>query len=394
MRPITTGFPTVDAALGGLITGDNVVWLSDDPELYRRLVHGFVGAAMEGTSSRGLYVDLGEGLLAGRADVERVDATVGSRWRSAAVLADELERRVRTDPPAFLVIDPLTRTGPRWPADTVARFFERICPAMLQAGVTAYWCVDAGHGRTLVEHIRQITQCLLDVRDGRMRVLKAEGRPDSLLGISYRLHVADAADHVPAGEVPAGDTVTVSSAPAGGRLARGLVALRAQLHLTQQELAAIAGVTPSAVSQAEAGTRGLSLDTVMTIADRLGMPIDRLLGGTTPRGYRLARHDRARRLPGDTVTALAGDSTVGLRAYLVELRDTEWAAPPFEHHGVAAVAVQRGLVQLDLADDRPVLRAGDTLLAEDAPVRAWRRLRHEPATCFWFVRDEGVPAVL
>ena len=381
MLPVTTGFPTVDAALGGLITGDNVVWLSDDPEPFHTLVHGFADAASAAGAGRGLYVDFGEGLLAGRADTDCLDASVGAPWRTAAALTDELERRVRADPPAWLVVGPLTRSGPRWNADTVSRFFERICPAMLQAGVTAYWCVGSGHGRQLVEHIRQITQCLLDVTADRMRVLKAEGRPDALLGISYHLHV-DAG------------MVTATSAPARGRLARGLLALRSQLHLTQHELADVAGVTPSAISQAEAGNRGLSLDTVMTIADRLGMSMDRLLTGVTPRGYRLARHDRTRRLTDGGAAVLAGDAAVGLRAYLVELDGPDWEAPPFEHRGVAAVAVHRGLVQVDIADDRPVLRAGDTLLVEHAPVRAWRRLRHEPAAVFWFVRDEPGAALL
>src|SRR5690606_31606331 len=115
-------------------------------------------------------------------------------------------------------------------------------------------------------------------------------------------------------------------------------ALRAQLGLTQHELAQVAGVTPSAISQAESGARGLSLDTLVTIADRLELPVDRLLGGSRPRTYRLARHDRTRRRPDTHVTALASDSTVGMRAYLIEPPDGEWREPPFEHRGVATLA--------------------------------------------------------
>jgi transcriptional regulator with XRE-family HTH domain len=205
-------------------------------------------------------------------------------------------------------------------------------------------------------------------------VLKAEGRPDALLGIAYQLATVD------------GDVVA-TSAPAGGRLARGLTALRAQLGLTQHELAAVAAVTPSAISQAESGARGLSLDTVVTIADRLEIPVDRLLGGSGARTYRLARHDRARRLADQHVTALSADSTVGMRAYLVEPPDGTWREPPIEHRGVATLAGVRGLVQVDLADDRPVLRSGDVLVAEGSLIRAWRRLRSEPAMCFLLLRD-------
>ena len=374
MRPITTGFATLDAALGGLITGDNVVWVCDEVAWYQALAAGFAGAAAEASGRRCLYVDFGSASLEAGARVERIDARPGSRLRSANLLADELERRVRADPPAALVIDPLARAVRHWPIGAAARFFERVCPAMLQAGVTAYWSVDGSLGRTFVEQVRQITQCLLDVRGGRLRVLKAEGRPDALLGIAYQLAVED------------GDVVA-TSAPAGGRLARGLTALRAQLGLTQQELAAIANVTPSAISQAESGARGLSLDTVVAIAERLEIPVDRVLGGSGARHYRLARHDRARRLPDAQVTALSADSTVGMRAYLVEPADDQWREPPFEHRGVATLAGVRGLIQVDLADDRPVLRGGDVLVVDGAPIRAWRRLRSEPATAFYLVRD-------
>ena len=374
MRPITTGFPTVDAALGGLITGDNVAWVCDDPDLYRQLAAGFVDAAIGPKGARCLYVDLGAGLVADGAHVERLDAGPASLLRSPAVLADELERRVAGGPPAALVIDPLGRAVRRWRPEAAERFFERICPAMLQAGVTAYWCIDGSLGRGFIEHVRQITQCLLDARGGRLRVLKAEGRPEALLGIAYQLAVA-------AGELVA------TSAPAGGRLARGLTALRTQLGLTQQELAAVADVTPSAISQAESGARGLSLDTVVTIADRLEIPVDRLLGGSGARTYRLARHDRARRLGDPYVTALSADSTVGMRAYLIEPPDAVWREPPVEHRGVATLAGVRGLVQVDLADDRPVLRSGDVLVAEAASIRGWRRLRTEPAMCFLILRD-------
>lgn len=381
MEPITTGFATVDAALGGLITGDNVVWISDDPALYAALARRFAdtisAAAPRGEKSRAtapvLYVDFGAHLFERDDAVERLDAAPGTPLRSAAALAAELERRAQQHPPAALVIDPLARVARRW-SDGGQGFFERICPAMLHAGVTAYWCVGSAFGRVAIEQVRQITQCLLDVRDGRLRVLKAEGRPDALLGITYQLRQE-------------GDEIVAASAPAGGRLARGLSALRAQLGLTQHELAQLAGVTPSAISQAESGSRGLSLDTLVTIADRLELPVDRLLGGSRPRTYRLARHDRARRRPDTHVIPMAADATVGIRAFLVEPPDGEWHEPPFEHRGVATLAGLRGLVQVDLADDRPVLRPGDVLVADGSPVRAWRRLRNEPAAMYWIVRD-------
>ena len=207
--------------------------------------------------------------------VDRIDAAGRSSLGRPAPLADEIERRVHESPPACIVIDQLGRIGRRWKNGDPARFFGRICPTMLQLGVTAYWGIDSSLGRAFAEDVRQITQCMVDVRGGRLRVLKAEGRPRALEGLTHRLQLDDSG------------RIIVSSGPAGGRLARGLIAVRQQLGLTQQELASVAEITPSAISQAETGGRGLSLDTVVSIADRLELPVDRLLGTTMAPTYGL-----------------------------------------------------------------------------------------------------------
>jgi transcriptional regulator with XRE-family HTH domain len=374
MYPASTGVELIDQALGGLITGDNVVWIADQPTVYRALVTAFVEAG-EADRARVVYVDFGGGTLAGNRRVERIDATPRSATGRPGPLADEIERRVRDRRAACLVVDQLGRVGRRWKAGEAARFFGRVCPAMLQAGVTAYWGIDSSLGRAFTEDVRQITQCLVDVRGGRMRVLKAEGRPRALEGITHRLHLDDE------------NRIAVSPGPAGGRLARGLIALREQFGLTQQELAALAEVTPSAISQAEAGTRGLSLDTVVSIADRLELPVDRILGAAPSPGYRLARHDRSRLIADGNVIALASDSTVGLRSFLLRLGELESSTPPFGHRGVMLFAPVQGVMQVDLDEDRPVLRTGDVLIVEDGSVRAWRNLRRDPVTCHWVLRD-------
>jgi transcriptional regulator with XRE-family HTH domain len=204
--------------------------------------------------------------------------------------------------------------------------------------------------------------------------MKAEGRSDALLGISYHLQVADG-------------VATATASTAGGRLARGLTAVRRELGLTQAELADAAGVTASAISQAESGTRGLSLDTVITIADRLNISVDRLVNAGPVRDYHLARHDRSRRIANDRVVALASDTTVGMRTYLVDLAAHELVEPPVTHRGVQTVAAIRGLVQVDVGADRPVLRRGDVLVVEHTSIRTWRNLRAEPASVFWVLRD-------
>ena len=370
---VGTGFEGLDAALGGLISGDNVAWMCDDPDLYRSLAVGLVGSAARPGRSAALVSFRAKSPLV-IPGVTTIDATPRSECSSAGRLVDAIERHVQSQAPTCLIVDDLGAVVRRWGPDTVSAFFERVCPAMLEAGVTAYWQVGSALGPSFVEHARQITQCLLDVRHGRLRVLKAEGRPDALQDISYRLR------HDTGG-------VEVLPPPAGGRLARGLATIRNELGLSQLELANAAGVTASAISQAESGTRGLSLDTVVTLADRLGVSIDRLLSGANPRSYHLARHDRARIVPNSTIAALATDVTIGLRVFLINLPGDGRHQPPFDHRGVAVIAPLRGLIQVELDDDRPVLRAGDVLVVEGGRVRSWRNLRPHEAACYWIVRD-------
>lgn len=373
MVNVGTGFVTVDEALGGLITGDNVVWMCDADATYEQLCLGFaVTASAHGL--RVLHVSFGDPIPERLGEVDRLDAGSRTELARPGVLADELDRRFRVDRPDCVIVDDLSRPLRRWGPDATLGFFSRACPSMLQAGVTAYWSVGSDLGRSALQAIRQITQCFIDVRGDRLRVLKAEGRPASQQGLSYRLDIGAAGD------------VAVAITPAGGRLARGLAALRRDLAMTQQELAAIAGVTASAISQAESGARGLSLDTLLLISDRLAIPIDRLVNAAPRPTYHLARHDRSRRL-GDGAVALVPDTTIGARVYLIELPAGATDSPDQPHHGVEVIAAVQGLVQIDLGDDRPVLRSGDALVVEHGVVASWRNLRREPASFFRILRD-------
>lgn len=374
--PTGTGFTSVDDALGGLITGDNVVWQCDDPVVYDALRFGFAAAAAR-DGQRVLHLSFsarpGPGPGTVSPTIERLDAGPGSAYSRPRVLTDELDRRFRDDRPDCVIVDDLAGPIRRWGSAVALDFFSRTCPAMLQAGVTAYWCVGSDFGRSSLDAVRQITQCYIEVRDERLRVIKAEGRAASQQGVSYRLHIE-------------GGDVAVTAAPTGGRLARGLASLRADFRLTQHDLATIGGVTASAISQAESGARGLSVDTLLRISDELDVPLDRLVNASPRPRYHLARHDRSRRVDDDTV-ALVPDTSIGARVFLIELAPGASASPDHPHHGVEVIAMMAGLVQIDLGDDRPVLRAGDTIVVAESVVNSWRNLRREPARFFRILRD-------
>ena len=120
------------------------------------------------------------------------------------------------------------------------------------------------------------------------------------------------------------------------------------------------------------------------------MTLDELLRGELAAGYRLGRLQQpARRSAPATPRpiALLDNPEVGMRSYLVRIPPGATAEPHLRHKGIELVAVAGGLVQVLLGTGSPVLRAGETLLAEDAPMTGWRNLGAGDATLFWILRD-------
>jgi transcriptional regulator with XRE-family HTH domain len=282
-----------------------------------------------------------------------------------------LEHAIGT-PPGCVVFEGLERLARRWGPARAATFFSRVCPRLFDFGALAYWRAprrDLGNG--FIDQITQVTQCVLEVADHHLKVVKAEGRPSSIHGRLLRLSIE-------------GSTIRLQDERALGRVGRGLERLRRERNLTQTDLARLINITPSAISQAEAGRRGLSLDTLLTLSDRLGVGLDELLSTVETTGYVLARHQRGST---SAIGALLDDPKIGLRAYLVRLGPGEVAAPEIPHKGLELVMVASGLVQVTIGSDTPVMRAGDAVLATRAPVSSWRNLMNDQALLFWVLRD-------
>lgn len=306
--------------------------------------------------------------------VELIDGSAGARTGGPSALADAVEAHLVAHPTCSVSVRGFDELVRRWGEANAVSFFARTCPTMLQAGALTYWWVSPGHGSSVLARLRQVTQVMLELHHDRLHVTKAESRPAGVLGSVYDVQMVDGA-------------LELRRNPSAGRLARGLAALRRDLGLSQAQLAQVAGVTPSAISQAESGARGLSVDTLIALADRLEVSLDRLVMSQPRPGYRLARHDRSRISYGSGVRTLAGDDSAGLRAFFVLLDGDEQGEPPVEHHGSELVVVVRGLVQVDVDDDAPVLRAGDSLLTTSTSVARWRNLRPDSAAFYWVLRD-------
>jgi transcriptional regulator with XRE-family HTH domain len=373
-----TGVAELDRALGGLYWGDNVVWVWEGGAVSSQ--GAFYNAIARRREDFG-----GTGYIVASSDpaevqarwpwIEILDARMGAPAASPRGLLEVVRRFcVRTRRP-LLLFDSLEALSGRWGIRIASDFFGRCCPMLLDLGAIAYWSVPgASQYRTLQREIEQITQCIIVVGEGRVRISKAEGRPPGAQGQLFRYSVQDG-------------TPQLQPAQAVARVGAALRAYRLRRELSQSDLARLAGVSPSAISQVERGERGLSLETLLGLAGRLNITLDELLGGEVTPDYRIGRRRRLDDVSAGSVLPLLDDAEAGLRAYLVSMPRSATVEAPFTHKGAELVGVVSGLVQVVLGSGRPVLRRGETLLASRRGIDAWRNVGESDAQCLWVLRD-------
>lgn len=377
---LSTGFPELDRALQAVWWGDNVVWElhgeASTAPLYVALARVARGAGLPI-----VHVAFGGGTRELReslpAEIARIDACAtadgGRTAPSPVALARAVEQAAQRERGRLvLLLDCLDEAYERWGAEAASALFTRLCPVLLRYATIAYWwCTMTPGNAAFREHVRAVAQCAISFGAGRARVLKAEGRPTWSEGAVLRYEPCDG-------------SLVFHEVPALARLGAALHALRTERGLSQRELAALIGVTPSAVSQAERGERGLSLETVLRVSERLDVSVDALLRGERPAGYHVRRLD-----PADTdhlgqpLTVLQ-DEAAGLRIVWLRLARGQTAelTARGERNRVYGVAV--GLCQFQLPGGSPVLRAGEVVRVEtDEPVRC-RNLGVSPAAVFGF----------
>lgn len=369
----STGVAALDEALNGLFWGDNVVFQVAD----RAAAHAFYRAvaATDVAYDRRLFIRLQEASPT-YPGFDVLDARPGSTLAQPAPLLHAVFERCQGAQRALLLFDGLDTMAARWGGDVAARFFSACCPQLLDLGAVAYWFMPPRDDHVgLRRTVEEVTQCVFLVDQERLRIAKAEGRPPGVTGSVFRWSEIDG--------IP-----VLTAAPIVARIGTALRAARLQRNLNQTDLARMADVSSSAISQAERGHRGLSLETVLALSTGLNVTVDELLRGEVATGYRIGRGRRRR---GDADTGepipLLDDRGAGLRAYLVRLPRRGSAEPHITHKATELVAVASGLVQVVLETGRPVLRSGEALLVDEAPIVGWRNLGVGDATIFWILRD-------
>jgi len=162
--------------------------------------------------------------------------------------------------------------------------------------------------------------------------------------------------------------------------------------LSQAELASLAGVSASAISQVERGRRGLSLETLLDLSARLNVTLDELLRGDEAPGYRLARRDDPRHTDINRPIPLLDDPKAGLRAYLLRLSPGASATRASPTRASSSSPWPAGSSRSSLPPAGPSCGRARALVADRSGVSGWRNLGDREAMVFWILHDESPPA--
>jgi transcriptional regulator with XRE-family HTH domain len=368
---VSTGIDALDAVLGGLYWGDNVVWQLDSAPVlpfYRAV------AELTGTFDSRTTVSLGTGAETFESDeLQVIDAGPASEFADPVALLREVHRLCHPPARRLLLFESLDSMVRAWGADKTRAFFSRCCPFLLEVGAVAYWCMSArGTPATVRTTVESVTQCVLRVDERSVRVIKAEGRDEGARGSVLHWHEEHG--------IP-----VLAPAELVGHVAASLRAVRRSRALSQQDLAGLAGVTASAISQAERAERGLSLATLVRLSSALGLTIDDLVHGEDPDVYRIGRRTDDPQHGLERAIKLLGGDDSDVHVDLVYLGPREAGKPTSTHRGTAIVAVASGLVHVQVAGQTPAVRHGEVLLAESTRIEGWRNLGQTDAVLFWIV---------
>ncbi|MGI9185903.1 MAG: helix-turn-helix domain-containing protein [Gaiellales bacterium] len=358
-----SGIDLLDETLGGLVWGDNVVLRAFDDAA---AAEPLIAAVLAASGYSGRTIISFDGSARPGCDTENVGAL-----ELDEMIARILTRGAELGTGGLLVVDDLGWVVERHGVDSARRLFVRSCPLLLRHGAVAYWVLGPRVPPDLAEQIRRVTQVVLRIDGETLTVDRAEARARAVVGTSFAVRSG------------AHDLPVLTPLGSGTRSGAALAAVRVQRGLTQAAMAELAGVSASAISQAERGQRGLSVDTLLRLATGLGVTLDELVVGSRGAGYRI----RGRMAPhrgGASRVALLDSQDEAMRVYEFRLDPGAHGSPPARTRGTEAVLLGQGLLLVTMTDgSTPVIREGEALFGGEAGIADWRNLADDDAIGFW-----------
>ncbi|MCP3933501.1 MAG: helix-turn-helix domain-containing protein, partial [Bacteroidetes bacterium] len=300
----STGSKQLDALLGGLKTGDNVVWHDESGSLAPDFFFNFMDASFE-DNAHVVYVSFDRspknlvstlGSLAETPLLTILDCFTHGKgggsdlfmkfYKSSEskgpfkvvpikkpedpdTLADTLETVYNMcGGKVNYIFESLTGIQDLWESEErVLRFYTRTCPKLYELNTIAYWVLEhKAHSSRLRSGISQIAQVVMELSVKRgnnfLTIKKAEGRKQKDLNKAHGFWMN-------AGEAIFGR----KKDQMGGKhdLGSRIKSYRTSRGLQQTVLAKQVGVTPSTISQVESGQIYPSIPALLKISELLSV---------------------------------------------------------------------------------------------------------------------------
>jgi len=420
---VSSGVNQLDRQLGGLFIGDNVVWYDDAGSLASIFCLNFIKESQDRNrpliyitfdrSPKTLLEDLGplaesqhltilDCFTQGKGDGSEMFRQFyekdGAHWPFQIIRVSDpdnpdvvsdaiysLHGNMKGD--VRFVFESLTGMQDLWGGeDAILKFYSRACPRLYELDTIAYWVMEKGaHTERLRASINQIAQVAIELSISRgksaLTIRKADKRkPDALN--SALVYWTDGMDVAFEKETGKGGNIDI-----GGRLKK----IRKRQAMSQKEMAAQVGVTPSTISQIESGTIYPSIPALYKIAQVLEVPVaaffrdrsattDRIVfSGSAPASFNdLPKQDISgyRLAPPDFESAA--------EPYLIEISGgKKLPAHFFIHKGEEMGYVLNGSLELKIGNRVHRATVGDVIyLASDHPMH-WQNTGTEAARLLW-----------
>lgn len=428
---VSTGVGHLDNLLGHLRSGDNVIWLDPTGSLAVPFSHSFI-VASQALGKPVLYVtfDLPPRALfeqlrsvASNCDLTLLDCFTWGKGKGADVFLsfyyeDRTEypgRILRVDQPhemklvsetlwgayesldgqVHLVFDSLSGMKEIWGSERdVLSFYGTTCPKLYELNTVSYWLVKQGALTSRVQsRINRMAQVVLElsVRRGKhfLSTLKAEERETGPPTERHKYWTE-------------GGTVAFEAekhSPYRIELWRRVKQARKMRGISQAELAKLAGVTPSTISQIESDMIMPSLYTLFRLADVLSVQPSFFLQEGDDTAPRLvfspteAKEIAIPHIPRSSAVAKAvtplGSEGAG-HVYVLEIPPGSSFAPHFIiHKGEELGCLLSGKVQFTVDERIYKLTPGDVVrLTSEIPDR-WENTGSTLARLLWVTIGGG-----
>lgn len=424
-KKVSSGIPGLDRLLNGLFIGDNVVWYDDAGSLAYPFCMKFIQASHQqgksivyvsfDRSPKNLIQTLGplaenpqltilDCFTNGKGDKAEVFNKFyekdGAQWPYQVIRVTEpwkpdtvfdaidgLHRNLSGD--VRFVMESLTGMQDLWEGeDQILKFYSHSCPRLYEMDTIAYWVVEKNaHSGRLRAHINQIAQVAVDLTmtQGRscIKILKADKRHPADLGIPVPYSCEN-------GEILFRTAGTKKNDPLD--LGQAVKTFRTHQGMSQKELARLAGVTPSTISQIESNQVFPSLPALYRIAENLSVDVASFFKARTagPRNI-FSRDESVRIIRPDLdknsieiAQLTPPDLDLPMDAFLITLLPGKRINAHFMvHKGPELGYLISGRLDLVLENREQTVSAGDTIfLGKDFPSQ-WVNPLTEPATLFW-----------